>query len=97
MQSNEKAKSRLKGWGLTIAPETINITARTLPPEPLYFGNNVKVPGKPNADWNGEVGRNAVLDAVDILRWVVLFTDRDKKVATVSVVFFINKVDMKYF
>ncbi|CAH0720363.1 unnamed protein product, partial [Brenthis ino] len=79
--NNEKAKSRLKGWGLSIAPETVNITARTLPPEPLYFGNNVKVPGKPNADWNGEIGKNAVMEAVDILRWVVLFTDRDKQVA----------------
>ncbi|XP_045537289.1 piwi-like protein Ago3 isoform X2 [Papilio machaon] len=78
--SNETAKSRLTGWGLSIAPETVNITARTLPPEPLYFGNNVKVPGKDNADWNGDVSRNAVMQAVDILRWVVLFTDRDKNV-----------------
>ncbi|XP_013180171.1 PREDICTED: protein argonaute-3 [Papilio xuthus] len=80
VMSNETAKSRLTSWGLSIAPETVDITARTLPPEPLYFGNNVKVPGKDNADWNGDVSRNAVMQAVDILRWVVLFTDRDKNV-----------------
>ncbi|XP_064073590.1 piwi-like protein Ago3 [Vanessa tameamea] len=80
--NNETAKNRLKGWGLTIAQETINLTARTLPPETLYFGNDVKVPGKPNADWNGDVSRNAVMQAVDIMRWVVLYTDRDKQVAT---------------
>ncbi|XP_050347903.1 piwi-like protein Ago3 [Nymphalis io] len=80
--SNETAKNRLKGWGLSIAPETINLTARILPPEPLYFGNEVKVPGKTNADWNVDISRNAVMQAVDIMRWVVLYTDRDTQVAT---------------
>ncbi|XP_059057844.1 piwi-like protein Ago3 [Achroia grisella] len=77
---NETAKKRLAGWGLSIAKETINITARTLPPETLYFGNNVKIPGKPNADWNGEVTKNAVMQAVDIIKWALLFTERDKQV-----------------
>ncbi|XP_041982210.1 piwi-like protein Ago3 [Aricia agestis] len=80
VMNNETARNRLKGWGLSIAPETINITGRTLPPEPIHFGNNVKVPGKPNAEWNSDVTRNAVLQAVDILRWVILYTDRDKNV-----------------
>ncbi|XP_023936797.2 piwi-like protein Ago3 [Bicyclus anynana] len=80
VMENEKAKSRLKGWGLSIAPETVNITARTLPPEALQFGRGVKIPGKPNADWNFDVCKNAVMNAVDILRWVVLYTDRDRNV-----------------
>ncbi|KAM3965654.1 argonaute 3 [Aphomia sociella] len=78
--SNETAKNRLAGWGLSIAPQTINITARTLPPETLYFGNNVKIPGRPNADWNGEVTKNAVMQAVDMIKWALLFTERDKQV-----------------
>ncbi|KAJ0174712.1 hypothetical protein K1T71_009820 [Dendrolimus kikuchii] len=77
---NETAKNRLAGWGLSIAPETINLTARTLPPETIFFGNNVKVAGKPNAEWNNEVTRNSVMQAVDILRWVILFTDKDRNV-----------------
>ncbi|XP_039756127.1 piwi-like protein Ago3 [Pararge aegeria] len=80
VMDNETAKNRLKGWGLSIDAETVNLTARTLPPEPLYFGNSVKVPGKPNADWNGDICRNAVMQAVDITRWVVLYTARDKNV-----------------
>ncbi|CAG9788648.1 unnamed protein product [Diatraea saccharalis] len=80
VMENETAKNRLKGWGLSIAPETINITARTLPPETLFFGNNVKVPGKPTAEWNGDVTKNPVMQAVDILRWSILYTDRDKQV-----------------
>ncbi|KOB79272.1 Argonaute Ast1 variant [Operophtera brumata] len=64
-------------WGLSIAKETIDLTARTLPAEQLLFGNNVKVNGKPSAEWNNEVTRNAVMSAVDILRWVVLYVDRD--------------------
>ncbi|KAI5638036.1 piwi domain-containing protein [Phthorimaea operculella] len=83
--ANETARNRLKGWGLSLAPETINITARTLDPETLYFGNNIKVPGKPNADWNGDISRNPVMQAVDILRWAILFTDRDKQVANVDI------------
>lgn len=82
---NESALNRLKGWGLTIAPETVEIAGRTLAPETLYFGNNVKVPGQANSEWNGDVGRNGVMQAVDILRWVVLFTDRDKQVASVGI------------
>lgn len=78
VMENETAKNRLAGWGLSIAPETINIAARTLPPETLYFGNNVKVQGKPEAEWNNEATRNAVMQAVDILRWAILYTDRDK-------------------
>ncbi|XP_026756481.2 piwi-like protein Ago3 [Galleria mellonella] len=80
--ANETAKQRLSGWGLSIAKETINITARTLPPEPLYFGNNVKIPGKPNADWNGDVTRNGVMQAIDMINWALLFTDRDKQITT---------------
>ncbi|CAH0589121.1 unnamed protein product [Chrysodeixis includens] len=78
---NETAKSRLSGWGLSIAPETVNLTARTLLPESIYFGNNVKIPGKPNADWNGDITRNHVMQAVDIMKWVVLYTDRDRQAA----------------
>ncbi|XP_053610721.1 piwi-like protein Ago3 [Plodia interpunctella] len=78
--NNETAKKRLAGWGLSIAKETIDITARTLPPEDLYFGRNSKVPGKPDANWNAEVTRNAVMQAVDVLRWALLYTDRDRQI-----------------
>lgn len=84
MLNNETAKNRLAGWGLSIAKETVNLTARTLMPETLYFGNNCNVPGKPNAEWNGEVSRNAVMQAVDIVKWVLLHTDKDRQVAKVS-------------
>ncbi|XP_075980297.1 argonaute 3 isoform X2 [Anticarsia gemmatalis] len=82
VMSNESAKNRLKGWGLSIAPDTVELTARTLPPEPLYFGNNVKVNGKANAEWNNEATRNCVMQAVDITKWVLFHTDRDRQVAT---------------
>ncbi|XP_026321629.1 piwi-like protein Ago3 [Hyposmocoma kahamanoa] len=78
--SCETARKRLKGWGLSIAPDTINITARTLQPETLLFGNNERVNGKPNADWNMEVTKQHVMQSVDVLRWTILFTDRDKQV-----------------
>ncbi|XP_073961880.1 piwi-like protein Ago3 isoform X1 [Choristoneura fumiferana] len=77
---NESARDRLKGWGLSIAPETVNLVARTLPPETLYFGKNATVVGKPNADWNGDVTRNAVMQAVDIIRWTIIYTKRDEQV-----------------
>ncbi|CAH2043482.1 unnamed protein product, partial [Iphiclides podalirius] len=79
---NETARGRLAGWGLSIAPETVSLCARTLPPETLYFGGDVRVPGRPGADWGADATRNPVMQAVDVLRWVVLFTDRDKNVAT---------------
>lgn len=80
---------------MSIAPETINLTARTLPPETIFFGNNMKVAGKANAEWNNEVTRNPVMQAVDILRWAILFTDRDRKVTSVSCSF-ARKNEYKY-
>ncbi|XP_050665702.1 piwi-like protein Ago3 [Leptidea sinapis] len=79
VMKNESARNRLKNWGLSIAPDTINIMARGLAPEPVLFGNNVKVPGKPNADWSFEACKNAVIHAVDLLSWAVVYTDRDKQ------------------
>lgn len=83
---NPKARGRLEGWGLSIAPDTIDLVARTLPPEPLLFGNNVKIPGKPNAEWNNEVTKNAVITAVDIRNWVLVYTERDSACSQASVV-----------
>lgn len=82
--NNEVAYNRLKGWGLTLAPETTDITARTLDPETLYFGNNVKVAGKPNADWNFDATKNSVMEAIDVHKWAILYTDKDKQTTMVS-------------
>lgn len=78
--SNEKAKSRLAGWGLTIAPETINITARTLPPETLLFGNNVKTTVQPRADWNSEITKQPILETVDLIKWNIIYVRKDERV-----------------
>ncbi|XP_063537171.1 piwi-like protein Ago3 isoform X1 [Cydia strobilella] len=77
---NESARNRLMGWGLSIHPDTVKLTARTLAPETLYFGKNRSVEGKPDADWNNDATRNTVMQAVDIIGWAILFTKRDEQV-----------------
>ncbi|VVC90369.1 unnamed protein product, partial [Leptidea sinapis] len=96
VMKNESARNRLKNWGLSIAPDTINIMARGLAPEPVLFGNNVKVPGKPNADWSFEACKNAVIHAVDLLSWAVVYTDRDKQCTMLVVVICSTKTDDRY-
>ncbi|CAH1965527.1 unnamed protein product [Acanthoscelides obtectus] len=78
IKKSPEAQKVLSDWGLAIAQNPIDLHARQLDNEIIYFGNN-QVQTNNNADWNRAVGENKVTGPVDIFNWIVFFTDRDAK------------------
>ena len=75
--SNPDAYKLLTDWGLTIDEGTINLVARILPPETLFFGQGRKEIIGPRGDWNRSA-TSSVLTAVDLRKWAILFWVRNK-------------------
>jgi len=75
--SNPDAYKLLTDWGLTIDEGTINLVARILPPETLFFGQGRKEIIGPRGDWNRSA-TSSVLTAVDLRKWAILFWERNK-------------------
>ncbi|CAH0561242.1 unnamed protein product [Brassicogethes aeneus] len=80
IRESEKAQQVLSEWGLRLGSGTIDTYGRQLDNELIYFGGNQI--GKPtNADWNRDVGNNKVTGPVDMINWIVFFTQRDRELA----------------
>lgn len=77
----EEAKAILDGWGLSINRATIDLQMRILTPENILFGDDVEVHGTEKADWTGAAMKNRVLSAIDLHRWLIVFTAQDEKLA----------------
>lgn len=61
---NENCVKLLDEWGLQVPEDTINLTARTLPPETIIFGGNKQVAGTTEADFNRAAMRETMLHSV---------------------------------
>ncbi|XP_046683937.1 piwi-like protein Ago3 [Homalodisca vitripennis] len=68
----------LDEWGLAIPERSICLTARTLPPEKIFFGRNFEDMGSCNADWSRAASSQQMLEVVNINNWLVLYTQRDE-------------------
>lgn len=75
VRKSDDAQQVLGEWGLKIDRDIINLKARQLENEVICFGNNNVQP--PNADWNGDCGRNKVTGPVDMYNWLLFYTNRD--------------------
>lgn len=78
VRESKEAADILNGWGLRIHQATIDIKMRILSPEVILFGDDVTVQGTEKADWTGAVMKNKVLSAIDMYRWLVLYTAQDE-------------------
>ncbi|KAG8319564.1 Piwi-like protein 2, partial [Homalodisca vitripennis] len=68
----------LDEWGLAVPEKSIRLTARTLPPEKIFFGRNFEDRGSYNADWSRAASSQHMLEVVNINNWLVLYTQRDE-------------------
>ncbi|KAL3877253.1 hypothetical protein ACJMK2_034986 [Sinanodonta woodiana] len=75
--SCQEAKAELDKWGLELDNDTIQIDGRQLPPEKIVFRES-SITASPEADWGRDATRQAVITAVHLRNWVVLYTKRDQ-------------------
>ncbi|KAK6617689.1 hypothetical protein RUM44_005277 [Polyplax serrata] len=81
IKSNEHAQEMLAEWGLTIADEPLEITARILPTENLHVGNKISVPVPDNKAWGNILKNQGLLRSVDLKNWVLIYTRKDSLLA----------------
>lgn len=80
IEESKEAQDILNGWGLQIARATIDLKMRVLTPEVILFGDDITVQGTAGADWTGAVMKNPVLSAVDLNKWLILYTAADDRI-----------------
>lgn len=81
IKSCPEAVKILGDWGLTLADGTIDLNARLLPAQMIMFGNNQPYQCDFKADWSGALSKNKVVGPIDLYDWVIIYTQRDAKVA----------------
>ena len=72
---NEKAARVLSEWGLSLAPRSICLEARTLEPEKIILGRKT-ITTNPQCDWGRDLSTD-ILVAVKINNWILVCTDKD--------------------
>lgn len=79
VKKSPDAQRILAEWGLSIDSDPVNLHGRQLENEIVYFGAGGQFQTDNNADWNRAVGDNKVTGPVDMLNWILFFTDRDQR------------------
>lgn len=57
----------LSSWGLSLAKNIIRLPGRVIPPENIYFGNDMVHSGSFLADWGKAAASSSVLSPVSML------------------------------
>ncbi|XP_030382857.1 protein aubergine-like [Scaptodrosophila lebanonensis] len=66
----------LRSWNLDLDKNLVEIPARVLMPEKIFFGNQKHYTCDNRADWTGEFHKTAMYGHVDIKRWIVITPKR---------------------
>ncbi|XP_015176453.1 PREDICTED: piwi-like protein 1 [Polistes dominula] len=90
IKTNDVAREILSPWGLEFDDNLTKFNGRILMPEPIYFGNNKIIQGKPNADWNNESTKNPVLRAPSLTNWTIFYYQKDTPNVTAFIKTVIN-------
>lgn len=77
------AKSLLSVWGLELASEPLKLTMRQMIEEKVGFGNGKEFPVGVGADFNRHIGNNPCMQAIDLLKWILVYVRSDEKTANI--------------
>lgn len=75
VKQNETAMKILHGWGLIIKDRPNPLNGRVLNPPMLHFNKASKGTAE-GGDWNRSLGLKPLLTAVNIEKWVLIYTDK---------------------
>lgn len=78
VKKSPSAQKILSDWGLKIENATIDLNARILGPETIYFGNGAYVCDKKN-DWNISLTKLRLTGPIDLINWIVVYTQRNTR------------------
>ncbi|BES88029.1 piwi-like [Nesidiocoris tenuis] len=81
INKNEEVSQLLGSWGITLAATNEVLPARTIDLEKIFFGRGTESAGTIKCDWTRGATNNPVLSAVNFDRWVMICTERDRKIA----------------
>lgn len=82
IQKNDITREILSAWGLKLDTDLTQLKGRVLQPECIYFGNNKKIEGKPNADWGSETMNSCALRAPHLTKWLIFYSQKDTRYTT---------------
>lgn len=78
LNTTPAAKEILTDWGLTLNENPISVEGRQLGVEKIKFGRG-EVQTATNADFNRDLLKNEVLEAIDINNWLLIYVKTDDK------------------
>lgn len=82
VNNQPEAKQLLADWGLKLV-EPLELTARMLDEEKVYFANQNKTFGVgPNADFGKYITNNPALSVVHLSKWLLIHVKTEHKAAT---------------
>lgn len=79
IKSNPEAYKLLTDWGLQITDTTVELQARIMDPETLFFGKNRQERIGPRGEWN-RAATSSVLTPVNLTKWAIVFPEKNKAV-----------------
>uniref|UniRef100_A0A182NPY6 Uncharacterized protein n=1 Tax=Anopheles dirus TaxID=7168 RepID=A0A182NPY6_9DIPT len=82
VNNNEGARNLLASWGLELIVTPKMMPGRVLAHENITSGGGVVGSAGPTADFNRQATNNPMLEVVHIRQWMILYTQRDDKVAS---------------
>ncbi|XP_045478662.1 piwi-like protein Ago3 [Harmonia axyridis] len=81
VSKSAEAQQILGDWGLKLEESTIQMEGRLLGNETILFGDNKEFRCGNNADWTRALSDHKTTLPIDLLTWVVFYTNRDKNSA----------------
>lgn len=74
-----EAKKILNDWGLRLDDCMIDLNARVLDSERIFFGANASAQTDYKVDWTNALIRNSLLGPVDLINWTIIYLKKDTK------------------
>uniref|UniRef100_A0A182VU77 trypsin n=1 Tax=Anopheles minimus TaxID=112268 RepID=A0A182VU77_9DIPT len=83
VNKNDAARDLLASWGLELKTTPLLMKGRQLQSENIMSGGGTTFSAGPNVDFTRQVTNNPMLEIVHIRQWILMYTQRDERVANV--------------
>nr|XP_022341463.1 piwi-like protein 1 isoform X1 [Crassostrea virginica]XP_022341464.1 piwi-like protein 1 isoform X1 [Crassostrea virginica]XP_022341465.1 piwi-like protein 1 isoform X1 [Crassostrea virginica] len=78
INSNEKVKAEMSGWGLAFSQRLMNVSSRIAPQEKIYQKGGAELMYRAeDADWSRDMRGKQLITPVNLENWVIVFTRRN--------------------